>query len=53
MHRPVEVAHSLFIEGSHTIKNTASVNHPNEIMAGNIKGGSITVWLTSCLSGLD
>ncbi len=24
MHRPVKVAHSLFIEGSHTTKNTAS-----------------------------
>ncbi len=24
MHRPVYVAHSLFIEGSHTTKNTAS-----------------------------
>jgi hypothetical protein len=24
MHRPVKVAHSLFIEGSHMTKNTAS-----------------------------
>ena len=24
MHRPVKVTHSLFIEGSHTTKNTAS-----------------------------
>jgi hypothetical protein len=39
--------HIIIVPGARTVK------HYGYVMSGNTKGGSITVQLTSCLTGLD
>jgi hypothetical protein len=47
MHRPVKVAHSSFIEGSHMTKNTASAYMPRTTLTKKRNFNMICTWSSS------